>query len=214
MNARLNHAIDFTAIVIDDEQLFPVQYELKIDMITTTEDSQHHNVAIQRILFFIDNVLNNNLFINVNNSNYGKIKKLFPNNNIVEFPEVPYEQLITMILFHKLSAITEGVFEIDQLTLGSTMTPGLSYIIDDFINIDPDINITHWWDSANLSISDKPKHSMTKVTWDEINLDWEQKKNNELEFLIDLEDNPEDQPEITILDGGKNINSEENEDQK
>lgn len=205
MNVKLSHAVDFSAVVVEGSRIFPNSYKLKIDMVTLTENSEHQNIAIQRILIFIREILNGSIFCHVANPNATKLEKIAKGSRIILFPEEPFDQIVAMILFHKLHAIVEGNFEIESIKIGSNISPDLVYTVEDFEDFDYDednIEIP-WWGRPDPTTTDNPKKLKKASSWSDINLEWEPKTDKQmLEFIIELEDN-KDSPDVVILDGGE-----------
>jgi len=211
MNARLSQDFEFSAALLSERQILPVKYDLTIDMVTQTDNPRHQNVAIQRIIFFITQIMDGNVYTDLSNCNFSKIKKLFPENLILEFPERPYEQLVGTLLFHKLSAITEGKLVIDELHIGSNHNEGLIYTIEDYSEFLMIEGEPVWWDKPTMAISKAKRHQLAKVKWEDAGLGWEPPKGNDLEFVINLEQEEETAPDVEILDGGDNDEDEEME---
>ena len=203
MNVKLSHDITFSAVVFDGTSFSPNTYSVKVNIITATENSVYQNVAIQRILFFLKETMHRSIFVNSKNTNLTKLMKLAKHNRIVMFPEDPYDQIVGMILLHKLTAITEGNFEIDSLFIGSLEEPDLKYIVEEYENFEHEENKTPWWERPDLSTSDDQKQIKMVGTWNDLDLDWESKKDkqNELEFILELEDN-DNKPDVVIIQGG------------
>jgi hypothetical protein len=207
MNVKLSYNVGFSAVVVDGTRIFPNSYKLKIDMLTLTENSTHQNVAIQRILIFIKEVLNNSVFIHANNLNAKKIANLAKESRVIIFPEEPHDQIVALILFHKLHAIVEGRFEIDQIQISSNISPDLQYSIEDFENFEYDESKIEvpWWQRSDPSTTDDPKRLKFSSSWADINLEWEAKKEDDLdvEFVLELDNEDLDKPDVVVLDGGE-----------
>jgi len=205
MNVKLSHSVGFSAVVVDGTRIFPNSYKLKIDFLTLTENSVHQNVAIQRILIFIKEVLNNSVFIHDKNPNIKKIASLAKESRVILFPEEPFDQIVALILFHKLHAISEGKFEIDKIKIGSDISPDLQYTVEDFENFDYDSEKIEvpWWMRPDPSTTDDPKRLKFASSWADINLEWEPKTDKELDVVFELEmDDNMDSPDVVVLDGG------------
>jgi hypothetical protein len=197
MNAKLSQEIDFSAIVLAGKKIFPNYFTLKINLITATDNASHQNIAMQRIMVFINEIFDGSVFCNIKNTNYLKFSKMVGDSRVILIPDEPYDQIIGMILFNKINAIVEGKFEIENITIGSDFAPGLIYIIEDFENFSFDeakIEIP-WWNRSDPSSSDIPKQLKLEPSWLDLNLDWEEENSDspyEIEKHFDL----------VILDGG------------
>jgi hypothetical protein len=204
-NVKLSHDVDFSAVIVDGSRIYPNNYQLKINMVTATDNSVHQNVAIQRILVFLTEVFDGSVFCYAENPLVAKLNNIAKESNIILFPEEPFDQIIGLVLFNKLSAIVEENLEIDSLIIGSEFAPDLRYTIEDFQEFPYDetkIEIP-WWERSDLSTTDNRKRLKTLKSWDDINLAWDSQKNSkeDLEFILELEDNGSN-PNVIVLEGG------------
>jgi hypothetical protein len=205
VNVKLSYEVGFSAVVLEGSRLFPNTYKLKIDMLTLTENPIHQNVAIQRILIFLKEVMNNSVLVHAKNANSNKIKNLAKESRIIFTPEEPFDQIIALLLFHKLHAIVEGKFEIDQIKINSNISPDLFYTIEDFENFDYDIAKIEvpWWMRPDPTTTDDSKRLKFSSSWADINLEWDSKSDKEIDvvFELDLDDNIY-KSDVVVLDGG------------
>jgi len=206
MNVKLTHDINFSSIVVDGARIFPNSYYVKINMITATDNSAHQNIAIQRFLIFINEIMADSIFCFRDDPIAPKIFRLMKENRVILFPEEPYDQVIGFILFHKLSAITEGNIDIDSILISSNIAPDLTYTVEDFGSFSYDktkIEIP-WWDRSDISITDNPKQLKFLSSWADINLDWDQNENKEV-LDIELKTNDNKNTDIIVVDGGASL---------
>jgi len=197
MNVRLKHEVTFSSVVFDGPVIFPNNFHVEINLITETENTTRQNIAIQRVLFFICDILEGCILIDKDNPNLNKLKKISGGTMIVELPGEPRDQLIGILLYHKLCAITEDNFEIDTLIIGSDRFNNLSYTIDDFGEFG--IDGTPWWDREDLTICERKSHPLNKLNWADIDLDWDSG---------DKVQNNEGNNKVEILEGGPEIGNE------
>jgi hypothetical protein len=205
MNVKLSYDMDFSAIIIDDTRMVPTTFNVSINVITATENGAHQNIAFQRILFFINEILRNSVIINAKNPIILDVFKMFPRNHFCVIPDDPYEQLIGFILFHKLSAITEEKLEIDRIIISSNTSNDIMYTIDDFNDFESeDTDKIDWWNRSDITCSEDDKLTAA-IAWDDIDLNWDYNpEDDEVEFqqeptFSQLKKNPS----IVVLDGGK-----------
>jgi hypothetical protein len=205
VNVKLSHDVSFSAVVVEGARIFPNSYKLKIDMLTLTENAVHQNVAIQRILAFIKDILNGSVFCHIKNPNASKIARLAKDSRVILFPEEPYDQIIGMILLNKLHAIVEETLEIDSIQISSNIAPDLTYTVDDFETFEFDNEKIElpWWDRFDPTTTDNSRKLKKAETWSDYNLGWEAKTNAEIEldFILEMNDNDK-QPDVVVLDGG------------
>ena len=67
MNFKLANDFSFSAVIIDGSNIFPNFYNIKINMETMTENNNYQNIAIQRILVFLQEMLDGCIFCSENN---------------------------------------------------------------------------------------------------------------------------------------------------
>lgn len=207
MNVRLSHNVNFSAVMVDGLKIFPNNYNMKLNLITITDNHNYQNIALQRILFFIHEIFDSSVFISEKNAITTKLIKLAKDSQIIQFPEDPFDQIVGMILFDKLDAIVEERLEIESIVIGSDLTQDLFYTIDEYQEFEYDttkIDIP-WWDRSDLSTINNLKIISKLDKWKDINLDWDQDDLKDVEFILDLEDNSNVSIDsnIIVLDGGK-----------
>jgi len=197
MNARLKQEVNFSSIIFDGPAVFPNKFHVEFNLITETDSTPHQNIAMQRILFFIYNILDDCIMININHPNLNKLKKISNGTFVVELPGEPRDQLIGILLYHKLYAITDDKFEIENLIIGSERFDKLSYTIEDFGDFG--IEGVPWWDREDLTICERKNHELVKLTWKDIDLEWDSEektdnKKNNIEILDGGPEKENDQP--------------------
>ena len=209
MYIKLSQDIGFSAVVIDGSKIYPNYFTLKINMVFDSNNSNSflQNIAIQRIEFFLNEILNGSILCKVSNPIANKFMRIAKNNTVILLPEEPFDQVIGMVLYSKLNAIVEGILEIDTLTIGSEFAPDITYTIEDFEDFkfeDEKID-SPWWERADATISNVPKLMKKTQNWSDIGLGWEENPESEvtLEFtpIIDTTDTT-DRPDVIILEGG------------
>ena len=200
MNVKLSYDIDFSAVAIIENSLIPVDYELTMHMYTATENNQYQNIAMQRVQFFIKELIHHSTFIDRNSSHFTKVTKMF-DTNIVEFPEDPFDQIVGLVLLQKLTAITEGKYDIERLEIGSQNFSGLRYTVDEFINFSDVFRSKKscWWNRNDLTINNLPKNSLAKATWKDVGLEWDMLPTDS-EIILEL-DGKLTNPDILVVDG-------------
>lgn len=204
MNIKLSYNIRFSAVVVDGLQIFPNTYTVKLNMLTGTENRTHQNVALHRVAFFVNEIFNQSLLISINNPIVTKLSKLIKDSQIIKLPDDPYDQIIGMILFDKLSAIAEEKLLFESILIGSHITPELFYTVDDFEIFELENVEKPWWERSDLTVTDDPKLLTDTNTWKDLNLDWDANNDDDkkIEFMLELEDGTIP-PDVVVLDGGK-----------
>ena len=163
-----------------------------------TESIKEQNIAMDRILYFLNESLSNSVFIHseekksIEKYNQAGIKTCI-------LPEEPYDQIITVLLLMKFNAITEGKLLITDIALLSVLSDQVRFLYD----IDSASNHPFgkgWWSDTNTSISDVAKHNkkdkivrlVKSCDWANIGLDWNAKpiKPTEIIFSNEIEKQP------------------------
>ena len=161
-----------------------------------TESIREQNVAMERIKYFLNECLENSIF--VQDSEHKVIEKYNTCGfKVCTVPEEPYDQIITLLLLVKLNSITEGRLVITDMTLGSRISDDVKFICDIESPLGP-LEEQGWWSDNGTSISNPIKKSakkdkivkLFKTDWAEYNLIWKEKdnlSNCEIAFTTDIE---------------------------
>ena len=126
MNVRLRYNITFTAAPWFDGELLMTNYTLALNFLTQTLDPQDQNIALERVKYFLLNELHSTVFINqadVERAEAFSDVGL----NVTTLPEEPVDQVVCIMLFHKLNAIMEGRMKITELVMSSEAGDSIEY---------------------------------------------------------------------------------------
>ena len=164
-----------------------------------TESIREQNIAMERIKYFLNECLENGIFVQ---DNEHKIIEKYTTCGfkVCTVPEEPYDQIISLLLLIKLNSITEGRLIITDMTLGSRISDDVKFICDIESPRGP-VELPGWWMDNGTSISDPIKKSVKKdkivklfktpsTDWAEYNLVWKEKDqiaNCEIVFTTDHE---------------------------
>jgi hypothetical protein len=171
-------------------QLRMNEYTLKTYMMTNTEDPEDHNIALNRIKQFIFNELESTIFIS--SSEVEQCQKLATAGlNITTMPGEPVDQLIGIMLFSKLSAITEERLLIVEIEISSMLSDGIVYLHGENENVN-DIEIPSWWTTSDLVHCEQDLIDTEKVVtmhkssvWRELDLGWPDNEDDATDTLVD-----------------------------
>jgi hypothetical protein len=147
-------------------------------MTTNSENSVDQGISFERIKYFIYSQIDNTIFIN---SNQKAQCTLFSKAglDITTMPNDPVDQLIGIMLYYKLNAITEDRMIIMETEISSSYGANMTYLHSDFENTSgfkqPD-----WWTSPDLTHSgfvlanksEKVLSIPTSTDWRELDLAW------------------------------------------
>jgi len=177
MNVRLQYDLDFLAGVYYDERLQLNNYSLNISMVTKTIDPVETNIAMDRLKFFVNEVLSSTVFINQAHVEQAETLS-WCGANVTTLPEEPVDQIVGMMLYYKLNAIMEGRIEINRLDISSTLGEGVWYQHDEE-DVPGPFAAKGWWTDSSTqhdSIEAEPvADNVVKVVstgWYEAELDW------------------------------------------
>lgn len=145
-----------------------------------TDSITDQNIAMDRLKFFIQEVLDSCVFVH-NTEN--KIIEKFTDAGlrVCSLPDEVYDQIITVLLYYKLNAITEGKLHITNIELESELSDGVGFVWEaETVEVPFGQG---WWTDNTLSINDKPikkdkvvKLVKKKCDWTSLGLDF--KSNN------------------------------------
>jgi hypothetical protein len=147
-------------------------------MTTNSENSVDQTISFERIKYFVYSQIDNTIFIN---SNQKAQCTLFSKAglDITTMPNDPVDQLIGIMLYYKLNAITEDRMIIMETEISSSYGADMTYLHSDFENTSgfkhPD-----WWTSPDLTHSEfvlankseKVLSIPTSTDWRELDLAW------------------------------------------
>ena len=176
MNARLDYQTDFLGAIYWNDQVMFNQYHIDIKMRTVSMDSDENNIALDRIRYIINEVMTNSIF--VHDDDRSAVKKLeSAGMKVVVLPEIPVDQIVGMMLFCKLTSVTEDHMEIGQLSIRSSLGEGIIYHQDASETVGP-FEAAGWWrdpepkvQSAGSSTG-KVVKLQKSLTWKDLDLHW------------------------------------------
>lgn len=181
MNVRLQHSYSFLAATyLPMHGVIFNEYHLTLALVTNTLSSVEQNIAFDRVGYYVDEILNNAVFVQSSDAEACRLLNT-AGLRIITLPEVPYDQIIGLAMFAKLNAIMEGRLVITDSDIFSTRGKGVSYLHSADEALGP-FELPGWWNQADISHCDKviPTENKKIVklvtkepTWRHINLDWE-----------------------------------------
>jgi hypothetical protein len=174
----------FTAGVYYDNTLRMNNYSLRLWMTTNSENPADQNISFERIKYFLYTQMDSTIFIN--NKLEDKCQQFNQSGlNITTMPGDPVDQLVGIMLYYKLNAITEDRMNIVETELSSTFGENMTYLHSEFENTlgyeQPD-----WWTTPGLThsefepvLSDKIVSIPQSNTWRDIDLAWTDLSNSD-----------------------------------
>ena len=173
MNVRIAQLLCFNAGAWYDGELEMNQYTIKLWMITQSENALEQNNAFRRAKHFIHNELESTIFID--DAEEAKCEQLVQAGlNITTLPGDPADQLIGIMLFHKLNAIMEGRIAVVEVEISAG--DAVVYLHGENETSDELVQPV-WWLSPDLIHSDVVSSESAKVlsipkSWRDLSLEW------------------------------------------
>ena len=152
-------------------------YILKLWMMTRTTDPESHNIAFERIKYFVYNCIDSSILISSEHQEQCE-KYIQAGLRITTMPTDPVDQLVGIMLYYKLNAVMEGRITIAETEISSAMGDAMVYLHNEIEN--PEIeNRPTWWISPDLEQCDSDLIDTDKVVempnaqaWRELDLSW------------------------------------------
>ena len=180
MNVRLRYSTVFTAGIFYTDQLRMNNYQIKLHITTNSEEGNDHNIALDRIKYFIHNQLNSTVFIN---SAEAEQCRSFATAgiNVTTLPEDPLDQVIGIMLYCKLNAILESRMIVTEIEICSELGENIVYLHNDQDAQGPFADAGWWSESnavhCNLTLFDNEKTvSLHHIgsSWRDLGLHWDE----------------------------------------
>ena len=180
----------FAATLYINSMLFPNFWDITINMTPNPAvNTSNSNVAMDRIQYYIDNMLDNSLLLGPSGT------KLFDKNPMgIEgacnlLPAEPLDHLFTVCLYTKFSSIAEKMLFIDSVVLESYQSNGMRHTYDsEDEKITPLRNIIdkefleyceYWYDRDPVLFKlDADGLQLVKQTWADVDLLFETSDKN------------------------------------
>ena len=177
MNVRLKYDLHFNAGVYYNSNTILNNYSLRLWMITNTELAEDQNTAFERMKYFVYNHVDNTMFIDRAEQEQCS-KFLQAGLSITTMPGDPVDQLIGIMLYHKLNAIMEQRMTIVETELSSSQGQAMTYLHSEEENT-LGVEAPAWWQNADLAHSDfalpeseKVVSMQTTTAWRDLDLAW------------------------------------------
>lgn len=177
MNVRLKHEIHFTAGVYYQDRMAMNNYRLTLWMATNSTDADDQGTAFERIKYFIYSQMESTIFIDQAEEHQCQ-SLVNAGLNITTMPGQPVDQLIGIMLYYKLNAITEGRMIIMETEISSALGEDMTYLHSDY-ETTSGYEEPEWWTSADLVHSDFVQPAEENIVtmpghtgWHDVELTW------------------------------------------
>lgn len=194
MNIELQYNLDFLAAIYFNGNLELNSYEVVLQMVTRSTDSKINNVALDRIKAFVYGELASTVFINQEHNDSALVMQAL-GFNMCTLPEEPVDQIVGIMLYSKLNAITEGHLQITRLDIASLLGDHVWYKHSEDDALGPFVK-DGWWSKANTQKdtldSAEIAENVVKVQstgWHEYGLEWPEKEKTAKVFTANFRKN-------------------------
>ena len=193
MATRIERDFSFQAGVHFEGSFIMNVYNLTLLMEVETLSIVEQNIAMDRIIYFLEDTLANSVF--VQNTEKKAIEKYTQADiKVCTVPEEPYDQIITILLILKLNAITEGRLNITDIYLESELSDSVRFSYDIETAKHNPFGNKGWWLESSTMMNDVEKTTKKEkivrlikhTDWANVGLEWEKKaKASEILFTTD-----------------------------
>ena len=177
MNVRLKYDFPFTAGIYHNGNFYMNNYTLRVLMATVSEDPDDQTTAFERLKYFIYTCMESTIFIDAVETDQCN-RYVQAGLNITTMPGAPVDQLIGIMLYHKLNAVMESRMIVFETELSSAAGEYMVYLHSEEENtvgyVQPD-----WWDTADLTHNEFSLNNLDNVVaiphataWGELDLAW------------------------------------------
>jgi predicted Fe-Mo cluster-binding NifX family protein len=185
MNVRLQYPTTFTAGIFYAGELRMNNYRVNLHLTTGNAVGDEHNVALDRVKYFLHNQITSSVFVNRDNLS-GCQALTSAGIRVTTVPEEPVDQVIGIMLYCKLNAIMENRMIISALDISSTLGDSVWYQHEDNDALGP-FAADNWWnrpsvqhDTVDLEPATEKVVKVTTQGWHEMGLEWEEDGSSEL----------------------------------
>ena len=177
MNVRLKYDFPFTAGIYHNGNFYMNNYTLRVLMATVSEDPDDQATAFERLKYFIYTCMESTVFIDVDETEQCDLY-VQAGLSITTMPGAPVDQLIGIMLYHKLNAVMENRMIVFETELSSAVGEYMVYLHSEEEHtvgyVQPE-----WWTTADLTHSEVTPASSDNVVaipqptaWGELDLEW------------------------------------------
>ena len=173
----------FSTTMVLEDIIIPNTWKLTVNLIPNVGKNKLYNKAMERIQYYIQEVLENSIF--VGSYNLALLSDIPFKAQVHVFPDDPWDHLIAMCLYTKINSMCEEVFYVDSISISSHQAKGVSHNFSEadggnehlhhLFEDEPDLEmyIQYWYKSTpqlfllheGLKLIDHP--------WDDVELQYE-----------------------------------------
>jgi len=178
MTTRVKREFNFVAGIWLEGEYQIGMYSFTVFIEILTDDPYEQSVALERMKYFIDEVVTNSVFVEASDI---KVIDTFTGlgMKVCVLPLEPYDQAISIALLLKLNAITEGKFNITNMSFKSQLSDDVEYLIDIDDEVEAYATKNNWWNDSGSNLNNKKSNKKDKIVklhkdneWTELDLGW------------------------------------------
>lgn len=165
MSARLKKSFGFYTGLIYQGQFLVNHWNLNLDLVTVSDDGDQHNIAYERMKYWVGRVLDDSILIGHQDPALEDAHRL--KGRVIVLPDEPVDQIVGIMLYLKLNAIMENRIVVAATEIWSTQGDQTSYIHTAGENLGPDLGQDGWWsDPRPVYSNSRPRDTGTVVSLD------------------------------------------------
>lgn len=177
MNVRIQYNIPFIAGVWWNDTLCMNNYLMRLSMITNCSDPESHNIAFERMKYFVYSKLCNSVMIN-----QGHVEQcqslVAAGVKITTMPAEPVDQIVGLVLHSKINAVMEDRLILVESEISSELGDNMIYFHSEDETSAQEFG-AGWWQESDPTHYDAIIVHQDKVVpihgpsvWRELNLSW------------------------------------------
>ena len=155
MNVRLKHDFPFTAGIYHGGNFYMNNYTLRVLMATVSENPDDQTTAFERLKYFIYTCMESTIFIDAAETEQCN-QYVQAGLHITTMPGVPVDQLIGIMLYHKLNAVMENRMIVTDVEISSVQGDNMGYLHSHNENLSAGLSLDGWWVDAGPTWYDVP----------------------------------------------------------
>lgn len=152
-NTRIERDFCFQTGLYFEDKFHIGVYDITMSMLVETDLIKEQNIAMDRIIYFLNEVMQNSVLVSSRNQD---VIKQYQNVDlrVCELPEEPYDQILAMILLLKLNSIAENRLKITDLVIGSSLSDGVRFNVVSEV-AEGAFSGKYWWNSPCVAMNSR-----------------------------------------------------------
>lgn len=181
MTARISRSFTFQSGAYFKSVFFMNTYDADIHFTVESTNVREQNIALDRVNHLFDKKLESAIFIDETETEVIQ-KYMDADLRVCTLPELPYDQVIGIMLLLKINAITERRLTVTDIAITSKLSDGVNCHHSEDETIGPFAK-EGWWHENSLKVNNLTKNNKSKKvvklvkntsTWDDLYLGWDE----------------------------------------